>query len=98
MPYNIDPSGSDKRMHYRYLYVLWVIGLTMAMVIGLAYAYIYFVSYETLTWSSGLDGTGQSSKISNNFEEHYYPGVLGQLRLARTEGPAGRDPNPGQDP
>ena len=85
-------------MHYRYLYVLWVIGLTMAMVIGLVYAYIYFVSYGALTWSSGLDGTGQTSKISNNFGEGNYQGVLGQLRMARTEGQAGRDPDPGQDP
>jgi hypothetical protein len=36
-------------MHYRILHALWVIGLTLAMVIGLAYAYVYFVSYETLT-------------------------------------------------
>ena len=95
---NIDPSGSDNRIGYGILYVLWVIGLTLATVIGLAYAYVYFVSYETLTWSSGPDGTGQTSKISNNFEEHYYPGVLGQLRLARTEGHGGRDADPGQDP
>ena len=98
MSSNIDPSDSDKRMHYRILHALWVIGLTVAMVIGLVYAYIYFITYGALTWSSGLDGTGQTSKISNNFEEHYYPGVLGQLRLARTEGHGGRDADPGQDP
>ena len=69
----------------------------MATVIGLAYAYIYFITYGALAGSPGPDGTGQTSKISNNFEEHYYPGVLGQLRLARTEGHGGRDADPGQD-
>ena len=94
---NIDPSDSDKRMHYRILHVLWVIGLTLVMVIGLVYAYVYFITYGALAGSSGLDGTGQTSKISNNFGEGYYPGVLGQLRLARTEGHGGRDADPGQD-
>ena len=98
MPGNIDPSSSHNRIGYQTLHIVWVIGLTLAMVIGLVYAYIYFITYGALTWSSGLDGTGQTSKISNNFEEHYYPGVLGQLRMARTEGHGGRDADPGQDP
>lgn len=92
-----DPAGPVDRIGYRILHVLWVIGLTLAVVIGLVYAYIYFITYGALAGSSGLDGTGQTSKIYNNFEEHYYPGVLGQLRLARTEGHGGRDADPGQD-
>ena len=93
-----DPSQPDNRRCYRTLHILWLIGLTLATVIGLWYSYIYFVTYGALSGSPGRDRTGQSSKISNNFEGHYYPGVLGQLRMARTEGQAGRDPNAGQGP
>lgn len=97
MPGNIDPPQPDNRMGYGILHALWVIGLTLATVIGLCYAYVYFITYGAMTWSSGLDRSGQSSKISNNFEGIYYQGVLGQLRLARQE-PPGRDSITGRDP
>jgi len=93
-----DPPQPDNRTGYRALHILWLIGLTLAMVIGLCYSYLYFVTYGALAGVPGRDGTGQTSKISNNFEGHYYPGVLGQLRMVRTEGSAGQDSNAGQDP
>ena len=61
-----------------------VIGLTLATVIGLYLSMIIFVSYGTSTSpgaGGGLDGTGQTLE-NNNFKKDYYPGLLGQLRLA----------------
>lgn len=84
MSCNIDLDGSYNRTRSRcYRALCWaiLIGLTLSMVIGLYLSMIIFVSYGT-SESSGQDGTGQASEIYNNFEGHYYPGVLGQLRLS----------------
>lgn len=97
VPDNIDPPKPDNRIGYQALHMAWLIGLTVTMLIGLFYAYVYLINYGALAGTGGLDGTGQTSKISNNFEGNYYPGVLGQLRMARTEGQAGRDAVIGQD-
>ena len=61
-----------------------IIGLTMAMVIGLYLSMIIFVSYEHSASPGAAgeqDGTGQTPE-NNNFREDYYQGLLGQLRLA----------------
>ena len=74
-------------MCYRALHVVWVIGLTVAMLIGLAYAYVYFINYGAMSWNRSPGSSGpdsRTSQINNNFFSPYnYQGVLGQVRLAR---------------
>ena len=58
---------------YRTVHGILVIGLPILLVIGLVFAYIYFITYGAMAWSPsspgalGQDGTGQDSKIINNF-------------------------------
>lgn len=82
-----DPSQPYNRRCYRILHVLWVIGLTLAMVMGLFYAYVYFINFGGMARGRHVGTAGrdsQVSKINNNFYSPYnYQGVLGQVRLAR---------------
>ena len=55
---------------YRTVHGILVIGLPILLVIGMVFAYIYFITYGAMAWapsSPGQDGTGQNSKIINNF-------------------------------
>jgi len=55
---------------YRTVHGILVIGLPILLVIGMVFAYIYFITYGAMAWSPsspGQDGTGQDSKIINNF-------------------------------
>jgi hypothetical protein len=75
--------------------MLWaiLIGLLLNLLL------IGLVIYYGTELGRDIIGPGQNSKISENFQnpdyyrEGYYPGVLGQLRLARTGSPLapGRD-------
>jgi len=81
-------------MGYRPLHITWLIGLTLAMVIGMVYAYVYFITYGAMARARELSRPAaggpdaQTSNINNNFSSPYnYQGVLGQVRLARTGQP-----------
>ena len=61
---------------YRTMHGILVIGLPILLVIGLVFAYIYFINYGAMAKSpsapgepgtSGQDGTGQDSKILKNY-------------------------------
>lgn len=57
---------------YRTVYGILVIGLPVLLVIGMVFAYIYFITYGAMAWSPSSPGTSgqdleESSKILKNY-------------------------------